>query len=169
MQDSLACSRVRLFVNCTRNWKFLVNATRGECLFSVSKDGVIDIDGRGFSTRGRKRTSGRPDTVLDSSASGRVRVIRFDIEHDGDDIEFQPQASTEIRGLSGFRKGIAGGVRKEPTSRRRLRVTPAPRNLHRWSDENLRRVDMIWDSIISVCLSDCAASYGRIVELKSVL
>ena len=108
IQDSLARSGVRLLVDCTTDRKFLVNTTRGKQSLSLSKDGVIDIDGRGFSTRGRKRTRGRPDTVLDSSASGRVRMIRFDIEHDGDDIELQPQASTEIRGLSGFRKGIVG-------------------------------------------------------------
>lgn len=158
IQDSFARSGVRLLVNCTLHRKLLLNTTRRKKFLSLPKDGGIDIESRGLSARGRKRASGRSDTMLDSGASGRVRVIRFDIEHDGDDIELQPQASTEIRGLGGFRKGIVGGVRKEPTSRRRLRVTPAPRNLHRCSEENLRREEMIWDSIISVCLSDSAAS-----------
>jgi len=57
--------------------------------------------------------------------------------------------------------GFEGNI----TSRRRLRVTPAPKNLQRCSEEKFRRVEMMWDSITSVCLSDCEASYGRIVEL----
>ena len=106
--------------------------------------------------------------MLDIGTREGVSMERFDVEDNGHDVEVSPEPGAQIGALKKINLcAIATG--ESHTSFKRLRVTPAPRNLQRCSCENLLMVSMTWFSITEAFLAGSLEVNGTVVEEKSVL
>lgn len=100
VHETFACGRVCLFIEGAGN-RELGGDTCMEVVM-IYEMGSIDIDGGGLRARRDVRTGGGGDAVLDVGASEGIGVERFDVEYDGNDVKFEPQASAKVWGLMGM-------------------------------------------------------------------
>jgi hypothetical protein len=96
-------------------------------------------------------------------------VILLDVEHIRDNVHIKPESGTNIGSLIIMRKDLISDIEEKQTSRRRVSVIPAPKNLHKWSIENLRKISMTNFSMFFAFFSGVLGSYGISDDEKSVL
>lgn len=99
VHETFASRRISLLINGTWDGKLGREALR--CREKVrigdtAEDRLVDVDGRGLSSRGNVRTSRGRDTVLDVGPRNGVGVVRLDVEHDGDDVKLEPEPGAEV-------------------------------------------------------------------------
>ena len=69
----------------------------------------------------------------------RVRMERFDVEDNRDNVQLEPESGAQVGCLYAlYLVTICYVTGLVLTSRSRLKVTPAPRNLQRCSEEKVR-------------------------------
>ena len=99
VHDALARRRISLLIDRARDGQFVLGRSSRQVRLTGGELGRVDIDSWRLRTRRHIGASGGRDTVLDVRAGYGIGVERLDIENDGNDVEIEPEAGAQVRGL----------------------------------------------------------------------
>lgn len=98
VHDAFTSSGIGLLVTSTGDRKSGCGACRELC--SVLYLASINVESGRIGTRWNVRAGSGGNTVLDVGTRDRVGVEGLDVEHNGNDVQIEPESSAEIRRLS---------------------------------------------------------------------